>query len=153
MRLKLHTVYALSGIIIVFILLVCTCSVTPSDNTVDNSHSYSSSQIVSFTVPSHIDVSVPSLDLSGFEITLSSEVTSSLDNYNQYYSFPNYSIPEDAYYVFVTEYGTKYHMASCSYLTKSSKAMEIHDARANGFTSCSRCDPLTKYLIYTDSLK
>ena len=55
---------------------------------------------------------------------------------------PNYytSSPSDSYTVYVTNTGSKYHRAGCSYL-KSSNAISLSDAIARGCTPCSRCNP------------
>lgn len=43
--------------------------------------------------------------------------------------------------VYVTETGTKYHRAGCSYLKKSSIQMSKQDAISKGYTACSKCNP------------
>jgi competence protein ComEC len=43
--------------------------------------------------------------------------------------------------VYVTKTGKKYHRATCSYLSKSKIPTSLKDAKANGFTPCSRCRP------------
>ena len=40
---------------------------------------------------------------------------------------------------YVTDSGTKYHISGCSYLKKSRNAISLSDARAKGYTPCSRC--------------
>lgn len=45
-----------------------------------------------------------------------------------------------SYTVYVTDTGSKYHRADCSYL-KSSHAISLEDALARGYTACSRCNP------------
>ena len=40
---------------------------------------------------------------------------------------------------YVTNSGTKYHKGSCGYLSKSRNAISLSDARARGYTPCSRC--------------
>lgn len=42
--------------------------------------------------------------------------------------------------VYVTDTGSKYHNAGCSYL-KSSNPMPLSDAKSSGYTPCSRCHP------------
>ena len=42
-----------------------------------------------------------------------------------------------AYYV--TQSGTKYHVASCSYLSKSKIAITMDRIKAEGYAPCSRC--------------
>jgi hypothetical protein len=43
--------------------------------------------------------------------------------------------------VYVTKTGTKYHRAGCQYLAKSAITMKLADAKAQGYTPCSRCGP------------
>ena len=43
--------------------------------------------------------------------------------------------------VYVTRTGKKYHKGSCSYLRKSKIPMKLKDAKAAGYTPCSRCSP------------
>lgn len=41
--------------------------------------------------------------------------------------------------VYVTNSGTKYHRSGCSYLSHSKIAISLSDAKAQGYTPCSRC--------------
>ena len=41
--------------------------------------------------------------------------------------------------VYVTKTGDKYHKANCSYLKKSKIEMTLSNAKAQGYTPCSRC--------------
>lgn len=50
-----------------------------------------------------------------------------------------YTVPSDTI-VYVTNTGSKYHRAGCSYL-KSSRSMTIAQAVAAGYSPCSRCHP------------
>lgn len=43
--------------------------------------------------------------------------------------------------VYITKTGEKYHTAGCSYLKKSKIPIELSDAKNNGYTPCSRCNP------------
>lgn len=43
--------------------------------------------------------------------------------------------------VYVTETGSKYHRAGCSYLKKSSIPMSKETAKSQGYTACSKCNP------------
>jgi len=43
--------------------------------------------------------------------------------------------------VYVTETGTKYHRAGCSYLSHSSISIALAEAKAAGYTPCSKCHP------------
>ncbi len=40
---------------------------------------------------------------------------------------------------YVTNSGTKYHLGSCSYLRASRNKITLSQAKAKGFTPCSRC--------------
>lgn len=43
--------------------------------------------------------------------------------------------------VYITDSGSKYHAAGCSYLKNSSTEIELDDAISEGYTPCSRCKP------------
>jgi hypothetical protein len=43
--------------------------------------------------------------------------------------------------VYVTDTGTKYHKAGCSYLNHSSTAISLCEAKSRGLGPCSRCKP------------
>ncbi|PKL42977.1 MAG: hypothetical protein CVV39_08740 [Planctomycetes bacterium HGW-Planctomycetes-1] len=43
--------------------------------------------------------------------------------------------------VYVTKSGTKYHLANCQHLSQSSLPIKLQDAKARGYTPCSRCSP------------
>ncbi|MGE5551536.1 MAG: thermonuclease family protein [Bacteroidota bacterium] len=43
--------------------------------------------------------------------------------------------------VYITKTGAKYHRAGCRYLSKSSIAISLKDAKARGYTPCSVCSP------------
>ena len=51
------------------------------------------------------------------------------------------SVQETSVTVYITATGAKYHRAGCSYLKKSSIAISLSDAKAQGYTACSRCNP------------
>ena len=40
---------------------------------------------------------------------------------------------------YVTQSGSKYHISSCSYLSKSRIAVSLETIRSKGYTPCSRC--------------
>lgn len=48
--------------------------------------------------------------------------------------------PEDPI-VYVTPTGTKYHLEGCPYLSENRSAVRLSEARAQGHTPCSRCEP------------
>lgn len=41
--------------------------------------------------------------------------------------------------VYVTATGSKYHRSGCSYLRQSCYSISLNDAKARGYTACSRC--------------
>ena len=43
--------------------------------------------------------------------------------------------------VYITKTGEKYHTAGCSYLARSKIPISLKDAKAQGYTPCSRCNP------------
>lgn len=43
--------------------------------------------------------------------------------------------------VYVTDTGSKYHRSGCQYLRQSSNAISLDDAKAFGYTPCSKCSP------------
>ena len=43
--------------------------------------------------------------------------------------------------VYVTNTGTKYHLTSCQYLSKSKIPMQVDSASEAGYTACSVCKP------------
>ncbi|MBR5536696.1 MAG: hypothetical protein IKU58_02205 [Clostridia bacterium] len=43
--------------------------------------------------------------------------------------------------VYVTKSGTKYHLGSCSHLSKSKIEKSLADAKAAGYEPCKTCDP------------
>jgi hypothetical protein len=43
--------------------------------------------------------------------------------------------------VYITRTGSKYHRASCRYLSKSMIPISLKDAKARGYTPCSVCQP------------
>ncbi len=47
--------------------------------------------------------------------------------------------------VYITNTGTKYHRSSCHYLSSSKIPINLLDAKAQGYTPCSVCDPPTSH--------
>lgn len=43
--------------------------------------------------------------------------------------------------VYVTKTGEKYHSDGCQYLRKSQIPISLDDAKASGYTPCSKCNP------------
>jgi hypothetical protein len=43
--------------------------------------------------------------------------------------------------VYITKTGKKYHTATCRYLSKSKIPISLKDAKAQGYTACSVCNP------------
>ena len=47
----------------------------------------------------------------------------------------------NGYTVYITETGKKYHSGGCRHVKKSKIAIDINDARAQGYEPCSVCNP------------
>lgn len=54
---------------------------------------------------------------------------------------PSTSTTVQSLTVYATKTGTKYHRAGCRYLSKSSIAMSVAQAKSRGLTPCSVCNP------------
>ena len=52
---------------------------------------------------------------------------------------PTRTNDESTITVYITKTGTKYHRSGCSYLSKSKIAISLSDAKAAGYSPCSRC--------------
>lgn len=52
---------------------------------------------------------------------------------------PSRSVPDESEIVYVTNTGKKYHRDGCGYLSQSKIAISLDDAKARGYTPCSRC--------------
>lgn len=48
---------------------------------------------------------------------------------------------ESSYTVYITKTGEKYHSGGCRYLKKSKIAIDLNDAKAQGYDPCSVCNP------------
>ena len=48
--------------------------------------------------------------------------------------------------VYITDTGKKYHAANCSSLRKSKHAITLANAKASGYTPCSKCLGICKHL-------
>ncbi|BDR66750.1 BAR domain-containing protein [Clostridium tetani] len=51
------------------------------------------------------------------------------------------SAKKQGHIVYITATGGKYHGAGCRYLSRSCYEIDISEAKAQGYTSCSRCSP------------
>ncbi|MBQ7491647.1 MAG: hypothetical protein IJT76_03490 [Clostridia bacterium] len=51
------------------------------------------------------------------------------------------SLPGTGGTVYVTKSGKKYHADGCAYLSSSKIAIALDDAKAKGYTPCSKCNP------------
>lgn len=51
------------------------------------------------------------------------------------------SSQKNGYTVYITNTGEKYHSNGCRYLKKSKIAIDINDARAQGYDPCKVCNP------------
>lgn len=52
---------------------------------------------------------------------------------------PSYSSQTNSQTVYVTNTGSKYHRYGCQYLRQSCISISLSDAKAQGYTACSRC--------------
>jgi hypothetical protein len=43
--------------------------------------------------------------------------------------------------VYVTDTGSKYHRSTCQYLDQTKRAISLNDAKKQGYTPCSVCNP------------
>lgn len=59
-------------------------------------------------------------------------------NYDSNYSDEDY---ENSTTVYITDSGSKYHRASCSYLSNSKHEISLKKAVKKGYTRCTRCKP------------
>ena len=48
----------------------------------------------------------------------------------------------DSELVYVTEHGTKYHRRHCQFVKGGATSLSLKEAKAKGYTPCSRCKPL-----------
>lgn len=44
--------------------------------------------------------------------------------------------------VYITKSGQKYHRANCTYLRKSKISITLGEAKKEGYTPCSKCNPI-----------
>lgn len=51
------------------------------------------------------------------------------------------STDSQGYTVYITKTGKKYHRSNCSSLSKSKISIDINDAKSQGYTACSKCNP------------
>ena len=74
-----------------------------------------------------IDPITPATDIPMLELITEPEDT----------TFQTHEVALDT--VFVTDSGTKYHRAGCSYLRSSANEISFEEAEEQGYTPCSRC--------------
>ena len=74
----------------------------------------------------------------GYDEGYSSGYTEGVSNTKIKYSTPTYA---KSVTVYITTSGEKYHEKGCSYLSKSAIAVNLNDAKEEGYTPCSRCHP------------
>lgn len=53
----------------------------------------------------------------------------------------DYSSPKSGTVVYVTRTGSKYHRGSCNYLSSSKIEIDLDDAKDDGYSPCSKCNP------------
>lgn len=84
--------------------------------------------------------------LSVLESSASSEPSSgggyNLEKLREIANQPVYS-PPVSHTVYITDTGTKYHRSGCQYLRKSKYAIDLGDAKRQGYEPCSKCNPPT----------
>ncbi|GKH50413.1 hypothetical protein CE91St46_15240 [Eubacteriales bacterium] len=82
--------------------------------------------------------------LSALESSISSEPSSSsghnLEKLKEIANQPVYP-PMVSHTVYITDTGTKYHRSGCQYLRKSKYAIDLGDAKKQGYGPCSKCNP------------
>ena len=54
---------------------------------------------------------------------------------------PSNQVQPREHTVYITNTGTKYHLATCRSLSKSKIPISLKDAKAKGYTPCSICKP------------
>lgn len=64
----------------------------------------------------------------------------SVTSSSSFSSGSSYSQPQTVT-VYVTNTGSKYHMSGCQYLKKSRIPISLSNAKKQGYTPCSRCNP------------
>lgn len=77
--------------------------------------------------------------LIGFFIIL---MAASFTGCNQSKATSNNNNSRDSTIVYITKSGDKYHTASCTYLRKSKISITLGEAKKEGYTPCSKCNPI-----------
>jgi len=54
---------------------------------------------------------------------------------------PEPPTPADSELVYVTEHGKKYHRRNCQFVQGGATSLSLKEAKAKGYTPCSRCKP------------
>lgn len=72
-------------------------------------------------------------------VSTSSTTTSSSTSSTSGGSSSSASSDTQSVTVYITRTGEKYHRSGCQYLSQSKIAISLSDARARGYTPCSRC--------------
>ena len=98
---------------------------------VDELKNASSTSSTTTSSSSEIQKSSTSTASSSTSNSKSSSVTSTTSSTNN----------DQSYTVYITNTGSKYHSASCSYLRKSKIAITLNEAKSKGYTACSKCNP------------
>ena len=66
-------------------------------------------------------------------------VPSATDNNTRTETTQSTTVKASSGQYYVTQSGSKYHISSCSYLSKSRIAVSLETIRSKGYTPCSRC--------------
>lgn len=77
--------------------------------------------------------------------SINSDTSDSVSNSNDNVSMPSNSVSSsketEEVTIYITKTGEKYHTSGCSYLKKSKISFSLIDAKSQGYTPCSRCNP------------
>lgn len=112
------------------------CAVEVDDSSVD------------YNTPGTYTVTYTTRDENGNTVTDSAEVTVNAKPQQRYSSSSSSSssgtsaarsTSESSQTVYITRTGSKYHHAGCQYLRQSQIPISLSDAKASGYSPCSRC--------------
>ena len=73
------------------------------------------------------------------DVFTNANVPSATDNNTRTETTQSTTVKASSGQYYVTQSGSKYHISSCSYLSKSRIAVSLETIRSKGYTPCSRC--------------
>lgn len=73
------------------------------------------------------------------DVFTNATVPSATDNNTRTETTQSTTVKASSGQYYVTQSGSKYHISSCSYLSKSRIAVSLETIRSKGYTPCSRC--------------